>query len=135
MPVRAVADGTVVRPCANWVKIRHANGWETGYYHLARIGVHGGERVKAGQLLGYTSTAAGCGGSATGPHVHFSVQRYGNYVSVNGLVLGGWTVRAGSDAVRWLPGSRHPAQMRSDRPDLQLRLVAKSSGCGNWTKI
>jgi LasA protease len=94
-PVRAVADGTVVRPCANWVKIRHANGWETGYYHLARIQVRAGQRVAAGQLLGFTSTQAGCGGSATGAHVHFSVQRYGRYVPVNGLVLGGWTVRAG----------------------------------------
>jgi len=95
-PVRAVADGVVVRPCANWVKIRHANGWESGYYHLKHIKVHAGQHVQAGQLLGYTSTDAACGGSATGAHVHFSVQRYGRYVPVNGLVVGGWTVRAGA---------------------------------------
>ena len=94
-PVRAAADGVVVRPCANWVQIRHANGWETGYYHVARIQVRAGQHVHQGQLLGYTSTQAGCGGSATGAHVHFSMKHNGSYVSVDGMTLGGWTVREG----------------------------------------
>lgn len=94
-PVTAAADGVVVRPCANWVQIRHANGWETGYYHLARIQVRGGEHVHAGQLLGYTSTQAGCGGSATGAHVHFSLKHNGRYVNVDGMRFGGWTVHEG----------------------------------------
>lgn len=94
--IRAAAGGVVVRPCANWVQIRHANGWMTGYYHVARVQVQGGQRVKEGQLLGYTSKQSGCGGSATGAHVHFSVKKDGHYVNVDGLRFGGWTVRDGA---------------------------------------
>jgi murein DD-endopeptidase MepM/ murein hydrolase activator NlpD len=95
-PVRAAAAGVVVRPCANWVQIKHGNGWETSYYHLIRIKVTGGQTVQRGQLLGYTSTQAGCGGSATGPHVHFSLKHDGQYVNIRGFTFGGWTVREGS---------------------------------------
>ena len=94
-PVRAAAAGTVVRPCANWVQIKHGNGWETSYYHLTHIAVNAGQTVQRGQLLGYTSTHAGCGGSATGPHVHFSIKHNGRYVDIGGMVFGGWTVRDG----------------------------------------
>ena len=94
-PVRAAAAGTVVRPCANWVQIKHSNGWETSYYHLTHIAVNAGQTVQRGQLLGYTSTHAGCGGSATGPHVHFSIKHNGRYVDIGGIVFGGWTVRDG----------------------------------------
>jgi len=95
-PVVAAAAGTVVRPCANWVQIKHGNGWETSYYHLIGIKVRAGQYVKQGQLLGYTSTQAGCGGSATGPHVHFSIKHNGSYVDIGGFVFGGWTVHDGS---------------------------------------
>ena len=95
-PVVAVADGTVVRPCANWVQIMHGNGWETSYYHLKNIAVKGGQYVKQGQLLGYTSKQAGCGGSATGPHVHFSLKHNGAYINIAGYTFGGWTVHEGS---------------------------------------
>jgi LasA protease len=93
--VRAAAAGVVVRPCPNWVEIRHGNGWETSYYHLANIKVRAGQYVKRGAVLGWTSTRAGCGGSATGPHVHFSMKHNGKYVDLGGFVLGGWTVRDG----------------------------------------
>ena len=95
-PVRAAAGGTVIRPCANWVQIQHGNGWETSYYHLIHITVRAGEHVARGQLLGWTSAQAGCGGSATGPHVHFSVKHDGHYVNIRGLVFGGWRVQEGA---------------------------------------
>jgi len=95
-PVRAVAGGIVVRPCANWVQIRHGNGWETSYYHLAHIRVSAGQYVPRGTVLGYTSMQAGCGGSATGAHVHFSIKHNGSYVNIRGFVFGGWTVHEGS---------------------------------------
>jgi murein DD-endopeptidase MepM/ murein hydrolase activator NlpD len=94
-PVRAAAAGYVVRPCANWVRIRHGWGWETSYYHLAHIAVKAGQYVKQGAFLGYTSMQTGCGGSATGPHVHFSIKHNGEYVDIGGFVFGGWTVRDG----------------------------------------
>jgi len=95
-PVRAAASGYVTRPCPNWVEIRHGNGWQTSYYHLTNIKVRNGQYVKRGTVLGFTSTHAGCGGSATGPHVHFSIKHNGRYVDIGGFVLGGWTVHDGS---------------------------------------
>lgn len=93
--VRAAAGGRVTRPCANLVLVRHANGWKTSYYHLTNIKVRAGQRVQRGQLLGYTSTRSGCGGSASGPHVHFSVGRHDSWVNIAGMRIGGWTVREG----------------------------------------
>lgn len=95
-PVRAAAGGTVVRPCPNWVQIRHRDGWTTSYYHLAHITVEAGQHVDRGHMLGWTSTRAGCGGSATGPHVHFSLKHNGDYINIRGFVFGGWTVYEGS---------------------------------------
>ena len=94
--VRAAAGGTVVRRCANLVEIRHRNGWRTSYYHLKNITVRDGQRVERGQLLGYTSTRAGCGGWASGSHVHFTVKRNGEPVNIAGMRIGGWAVRDGS---------------------------------------
>lgn len=94
--VRAAAGGIVTRPCRNLVQIRHADGWTTSYYHLARIKVRAGQRVATGQLLGYTSTKAGCGGSASGPHLHFALKYGSKFVNLDGLVIGGWTVREGN---------------------------------------
>lgn len=95
--VRAAAGGTVVRRCANLVEVRHANGWRTSYYHLKNITVRDGQRVQRGQLLGYTSTRSGCGGSTTGSHVHFTIRRNGEPVNIAGMRIGGWSVREGSE--------------------------------------
>jgi LasA protease len=93
--VKAARGGVVLRPCANLIQIRHSNGWTTSYYHVASIKVRAGQTVSRGALLGYTSTNNGCGGWASGPHVHFTVIRNGSYVNLDGLAIGGWTVREG----------------------------------------
>ena len=98
--LRAARGGIVLRPCRNLVQIRHADGWTTSYYHVRRIRVRSGQRVARGALLGHTSTRAGCGGRATGPHLHFAVLHYGRYVNLRGHVIGGWTVREGSSQYR-----------------------------------
>jgi LasA protease len=94
--VRAARGGIVVRPCRNLVQVRHGDGWTTSYYHLKNIAVKAGQSVKRGQVLGYTSNASGCGGSSTGPHVHFSLLKSGSYVNIRGHTIGGWTVKEGS---------------------------------------
>jgi len=94
--VRAAGPGVVVRPCSNLVQVRHSGGWATSYYHLSYIAVRAGQSVARGALLGYTSTSARCGGLATGPHVHFTLLRYGTPVDISGHTIGGWTVRDGS---------------------------------------
>lgn len=82
-PVRATARGTVVS--AGWnggggrmVKIRHANGYLTGYLHLSRIasGVRPGARMAQGDVVGYV----GATGLATGPHLDYRVQKDGRWI-------------------------------------------------------
>lgn len=98
--IRAARSGFVVRPCANFVQVRHADGWTTSYYHVKNVAVRRGQYVARGALLGYTSKAAGCGGYATGVHVHFSLLKSGSYVNIRRHTIGGWTVVDGSSAYR-----------------------------------
>lgn len=55
----------------NMVRIRHANGYKTGYAHMAGFapGVAVGVRVRQGQVIGYVGST----GLSSGPHVHFGV--------------------------------------------------------------
>lgn len=55
----------------NYVRIRHANGYQTTYSHLNRFasGTREGARVVQGQVLGYLGST----GLSTGPHLHFEV--------------------------------------------------------------
>jgi murein DD-endopeptidase MepM/ murein hydrolase activator NlpD len=81
--VVAVADGTVVS--AGWaggggkqVRIRHAGGLETYYLHLSSYGpgIRTGARVSQGQTIG----RVGATGTATGPHLHFSLRKNNAFV-------------------------------------------------------
>lgn len=56
---------------ANYVKLRHADGVETWYWHLARdsVTVAVGDRVSCGEPLGLV----GSSGYSTAPHLHFEV--------------------------------------------------------------
>jgi murein DD-endopeptidase MepM/ murein hydrolase activator NlpD len=81
--VIAVADGTVVS--AGWaggggnqVRIRHDGGIETYYMHLSSFapGIRAGARVEQGQTIG----RVGATGTATGPHLHFSLRKGGAFV-------------------------------------------------------
>jgi len=53
----------------NKVDIQHAGGVMTRYGHLTRYVVRTGQRVTAGQLIGYE----GATGNVTGPHLHLEV--------------------------------------------------------------
>ncbi len=83
-PVHVIGDGTVVgrgwdNGGGNYVKIRHANNYETTYMHLKGFarGLGQGQRVHQGQLIGYV----GMTGLATGPHLDFRMKIAGNYVN------------------------------------------------------
>lgn len=83
-PVWAVGDGTVTRAgwagaCGKMVAIRHANGLESIYCHLSRIGegIRVGKRVAQKQVIGYV----GATGRVTGPHLHYAVKRHGSFVN------------------------------------------------------
>ncbi len=64
--------------CGNGVFLRHSGGWSTGYCHMRKgsIAVDKGDRVKAGQRLGFV----GMSGSAQYPHVHFQVMHKGKLI-------------------------------------------------------
>ncbi len=83
-PVQATADGTVT--FAGWsggygnlVKIAHANGYETRYAHLSRIGrgVRAGTKVQHKQVIGYV----GATGLATGAHLHYELHKGGRAIN------------------------------------------------------
>ena len=74
--VMAAGDGIVVKAgyfgdYGNYVRIRHAGGYETVYAHLSKIssGIRVGVSVKQRQVIGNV----GATGLATGPHLHHEV--------------------------------------------------------------
>jgi len=83
-PVRAVADGTVLRSGWNGgngiqVHLRHHAGYETMYNHLSRLGqgVRRGARVEQRQVIGYVGST----GLSTGPHLDYRVKKNGRFVN------------------------------------------------------
>jgi murein DD-endopeptidase MepM/ murein hydrolase activator NlpD len=76
-PIVAIADGrvTVVRVDANGariVRIRHADGFSSGYAHLQDVFAKVGQSVVRGQQIG----TLGATGFVTAPHLHFDISRH-----------------------------------------------------------
>ncbi len=75
-PIYATFDGKVryakynLGGYGNLVIIRHQNGLETWYAHLALPNVKENDYVKAGQIIGY----GGSTGRSTGPHLHYEIR-------------------------------------------------------------
>jgi LasA protease len=94
--VRAARAGLAYRMCPGWIRVVHDRGFATDYYHLHGAIAADGKPVGDGEFLGNIGTDVSCGGSATGPHVHFSLRRGGDYVDIERYGIGKWTVRAGA---------------------------------------
>jgi murein DD-endopeptidase MepM/ murein hydrolase activator NlpD len=72
--VCSAAPGVVVKAGRNggyglYVRVRHANGYETSYAHLSSIMVRTGDIVAQGAVVG----RVGCSGLAKGAHLHHEV--------------------------------------------------------------
>ncbi len=77
--VVATADGMVINAgpkgdYGNAVVIKHRNGFETLYAHLAKVDVKPGEKICRGEQVGLVGTT----GRSTGPHLHYEVRVDGN---------------------------------------------------------
>lgn len=88
-PVYAAVAGTVTG--SSWgrafgihvvvANAKFANGDAglfAGYCHLTKTVVKAGQKVRKGQLLGYS----GVSGNVSGPHLHFEVQKASNWSRV-----------------------------------------------------
>lgn len=80
-PIVASATGTV--QSAGWdggygraVRLNHGGGILTLYGHMSRTAVAPGQRVAAGQVIGYVGST----GMSTGPHLHYEVHRNGQRI-------------------------------------------------------
>lgn len=81
-PVYAVAAGTVIS--ASWygaggqtVQLRLDDGTVVLYEHLSGYSTYAGERVAAGETVGYVGST----GRSTGPHLHLGIKVGGGYVN------------------------------------------------------
>ena len=99
-PVVSAADGVVVEArrwggYGNWVRIRHANGLETGYAHLSRYasGLRAGQRVEQGQVIAYVGST----GASTGPHLHYEIWRGGQRINPRNVSFPQGVTLAGAD--------------------------------------
>jgi len=76
--IHAAGNGTVIL-AGSWggygrtVVIDHGGGLSSLYAHQSSIAVAEGQRVLAGDVIGYI----GCTGFCTGPHLHFEVREVG----------------------------------------------------------
>src|SRR6266516_2234971 len=79
------ASGNGVVEVAGWeggygkyVKLKHNNGYETGYGHMSAFakGLEPGKRVRQGQLIGFVGST----GMSTGAHVHYEILVNGRFV-------------------------------------------------------
>lgn len=75
-PILAAGNGTIEEAGrkgynGNYVRIRHANGYQTAYSHMSRFapGAAAGVKVRQGQVIGYIGTT----GLSSGPHLHFEI--------------------------------------------------------------
>ncbi|MBS0238613.1 MAG: M23 family metallopeptidase [Proteobacteria bacterium] len=74
-PIIAAGNGTIEEVghkgyYGNYIRIRHANGYQTAYGHMSRFGnVTPGMKVRQGQVIGFVGST----GLSSGPHVHFEV--------------------------------------------------------------
>jgi murein DD-endopeptidase MepM/ murein hydrolase activator NlpD len=82
-PIYAAGNGEIEK--AGWesgygkyIRIKHANGYETAYGHMTAFarGIDPGVKVHQGQVIGYVGST----GQSTGPHVHYEIIINGRFV-------------------------------------------------------
>ena len=89
-PIFASGNGVVEK--AGWesgygkyVRLGHANGYQTAYGHMTAFarGIEPGVRVRQGQVIGYVGST----GNSTGNHLHFEIKINGRFVDPLSVIL------------------------------------------------
>jgi murein DD-endopeptidase MepM/ murein hydrolase activator NlpD len=82
-PVFAAGNGLIDKVgweggYGKYIRIRHANGYETAYGHMSAFarGMEAGKKVRQGQVIGYVGST----GLSTGAHLHFEILINGRFV-------------------------------------------------------
>ncbi len=75
-PLKSIGSGTVISTAfytggGKIIEIKYDNGYTSIYMHCKKAIVSPGNRVKQGQLVGYTNNT---GTQTTGPHLHFELK-------------------------------------------------------------
>ena len=130
-PVFAAGDGVVVEArrwggYGNWVRIRHAGGFETGYAHLSRFGkgVRAGQRISQGQVIAYVGST----GASTGPHLHYEIWQHGKRVNPVGAKVPQGTVLAGGELAAFRAQKARIDRMISGQTDqAEVRQLAAAA--------
>lgn len=81
-PIVATRSGVVTYATYSWsggyyVTIDHQDGFSSKYLHMTHYIVSPGQKVSAGQIIGYVGST----GTSTGPHLHFSILYNGSHVN------------------------------------------------------
>ena len=81
-PIVATRDGTVTAAAynsgnGNYVTINHGDGFSSSYLHMTHDTVSVGQKVKAGQIIGYMGNT----GYSKGSHLHFTIYYNGSTVN------------------------------------------------------
>jgi murein DD-endopeptidase MepM/ murein hydrolase activator NlpD len=125
-PIFAVSDGNVAFAGrhgghGNYVKVDHGGGLASGYGHMSRIVVSPGQRVQAGQVIGYV----GSSGLSTGPHLHYEVYQSGRTVNPMSVSFALPTARIDKGERDAVKGKI--AQLKSVAPGAALQKFAPNS--------
>jgi murein DD-endopeptidase MepM/ murein hydrolase activator NlpD len=128
-PILAAGDGVVAQASpwggyGNWLRIRHSEGWDTGYGHISRYaaGIHPGAHVHQGQVVAYV----GATGLATGPHLHYEIWKNGQRVNPIGAKVPQGTVLAGAELGRFKDQKAHIDGLLTHSAPRQLALAETS---------
>ena len=128
-PILAAGDGVVAEAgrkggYGNWLRIRHAGVWDTGYGHISRFarGIRPGVRVRQGQVVAYV----GATGLATGPHLHYEIWQRGQRVNPLSAKVPQGVELAGGELKRFRAERTRIDQLLADQAKPQALALANT---------